>query len=191
MRKSIGALLGVAGLVLAGCGQHVASASAATHPAAHQIHIEKPKPGHITKMGPVSSRLTVVQQSKVPIWTFETDKKTWRSKVPQGPNTIIVAPDYPMGALWAELASAQRHIKHPVTLVAVGWPRGTTLAHAQAKMARILSEYHLHWPVDYVLQPVNVPTPLTILVRGQKARALTGLLPSSQGWISLLNSKSL
>lgn len=194
MKRISAMTIGIASLIplVAGCGlQHTVSASASRHHAIHRLHIQEPAPGHITKMGPVSSRLTVVRKAKVPTWTFETATKTWRSKVPQGPNTIIVAPDYPMGALWSELASAQAQIKIPVTLVAVGWPHGTTLTQASAKMRQILSDYHLHWPVDYVLQSVNVPSPLTILVRGSKDRALTGLLPSSQDWVSLLNSNSL
>lgn len=192
MRKAAGAIVGVFAVTLTGCGLHRStSALAITHHPSHQIHIQKPKSGHITKMGTVASRLTVVQQSNVPTWTFETAKKTWRAKVPQGPNTIIVAPDYPMGALWSELESAQRYVKRSVTLVAVGWPQGTTFTQAQATMAQITADYHLHWPVDYVLQPVKVPSPLTVLVRGAKERVLTGLLPSAHDWVSLLNSNSL
>lgn len=194
MKRRLAIVIGITGILslISGCGLHRASsASAPRNHVTYKIHIQQPKSGHITKMGTAASRLTTVKQAKVPTWTFKTAKKTWRAKVPQGPNTIIVAPDYPMGALWSELASARSHIKRPVTLVAVGWPRGTSLGNAQATMRHIESRYHLRWPVDYVFQPVHVPTPLTILVRGHKERALTGLLPSSHDWISLLNSSSL
>lgn len=178
--------------LLSGCGlSHPLANAHLTHrPKAHAVQaptFHQPPPGHVTKMGPLDQRLQVVDLAKVPRWTFQTPARKWTASVIQGSNTLIVNLDAPPGPLWSELASAQKAIARPVTIIATDWPPGTTLAEAQHVETQVLGAYHIKWPIVYALHAPMVPTPMAIFQRPSGTVDLLGITPSAADWVNLLN----
>lgn len=178
--------------LLAGCGRASTEASSTVHHLHHTQVVtapsfRNPPGGHITTMGSLTQRLQAVNLAKVPHWTFQTATHTWKASVIQGPNTLLVNLDAPPGPFWSELASAQHHITHPVTIIATDWPPGTTLVEAQHIAARVLRPYHITWPLIYALHAPMVPTPMAIFQRSAGIVDLIGITPSAADWVTLFN----